>query len=66
MRHNNVNNIGCIFELNFWLEYVVDNKTIDKDFIICPGCKEKVMTADFGVDISLYNVISLLNYIDPQ
>ncbi|CAD8045819.1 unnamed protein product [Paramecium sonneborni] len=57
IRHQNVANIKCIFELEQWLEFF-ETKLNDQNNFSCPGCKQYVYFADFGLDFTLYNILA--------
>ncbi|KAM3129453.1 hypothetical protein pb186bvf_018445 [Paramecium bursaria] len=59
VRHTNIANIRCIYELENWLEYYSTKEDKVQGFN-CPGCKGFTKFLDFGVDYSLLNVLATI------
>ena len=54
IRHTNLSNINCIFDIDTWLEYEEGRNNG-----LCPGCNHYIEKEFFGVDRHLYNALEL-------
>ncbi|CAD8146331.1 unnamed protein product [Paramecium pentaurelia] len=57
IRHQNVASIKCIFELELWLQFF-ESKLKNQNNFSCPGCKQYVYFQDFGIDFTLYHILT--------
>ncbi|CAK78866.1 unnamed protein product (macronuclear) [Paramecium tetraurelia] len=57
VRHQNIVNIECIYDLEVWMEFFAI-KLKEQNNFSCPGCKQYVYFSDFGIDFGLYHILA--------
>ncbi|CAD8085594.1 unnamed protein product [Paramecium primaurelia] len=65
IRHNSIEYIACIFDLDCWIEYY-DTNNRDGHGFSCPGCKKFHIYDDYGIDFKLYHALESFQLLQKK
>ncbi|CAD8094533.1 unnamed protein product [Paramecium sonneborni] len=65
VRHNSIQYIACLFDLDCWIEYYMTNNRDGHGFS-CPGCKKFQTYEDYGIDHTLLHVLESFKLLQKK
>ncbi|CAD8181769.1 unnamed protein product [Paramecium octaurelia] len=65
VRHNSIQYIACIFDMDSWLEYYQTTNRDGHGFS-CPGCKVFHLYDDYGIDFKLYHALESFKLLQKK